>query len=196
MREILQYSLSDILKTVYALLITRVFYRGARLIRRPFHIRGKRNLKYGKNFTTGYSCRFELFGGEGCLSMGDNCNLGDNVHLVASDSVVIGNNFLSASKVFISDTSHGNYSLFKGKISDPKQPPNERPLHSVPVSIGNNVWLGENVVVLPGSKIGDNCIVGSNAVVSGEIPSDSIALGIPAKVIKRYDYEEEAWIRL
>lgn len=196
MREIFQYSLSDIVRTAYALIVTKLFYRGARLIRRPFHIRGKKNLKYGKNFTTGYSCRFELFGSQGCLSIGDNCNLGDNVHLVASESVVIGNNFLSASKVFVSDTNHGNYAASGGEVSHPTHPVNDRPLHSNPVLIGDNVWLGENVVVLPGSRIGNNCVIGSNAVVSGEIPDDSIAVGAPAKVIKRYSYEKEDWVRV
>lgn len=55
------------------------------------------------------------------------------------------------------------------------------------VWIGNNVWFGENVTVLKGSHIGDNCIIGINSVVMGEIPQNSVAAGCPAKVICSLD---------
>lgn len=53
-----------------------------------------------------------------------------------------------------------------------------------PIQIGNNVWVGMNSVVLPGSVIGNNVIIGANSTVSGNIPSNSIAVGSPCKVIK------------
>jgi len=55
---------------------------------------------------------------------------------------------------------------------------------SSPIIIGDNVWLGMNVVVLPGVKIGSNVIIGANSVVSHDIPSDSIARGNPCEVFK------------
>lgn len=55
------------------------------------------------------------------------------------------------------------------------------------VWIGDNVWFGENVTVLKGSKIGNNCIIGINSVVMGEIPNNSVAAGSPAKVICSID---------
>jgi len=59
-----------------------------------------------------------------------------------------------------------------------------------PVVIGSNVFIGFNVTVLPGAIIGDNCIIGAGSVVSGNIPKNSIAVGNPAIVIKKRDFEE------
>lgn len=55
------------------------------------------------------------------------------------------------------------------------------------ISIGNNVWFGENCTVLKGVTIGDNCIIGFGSVVTKDIPSNSVAVGIPAKVICTLD---------
>ena len=53
-----------------------------------------------------------------------------------------------------------------------------------PVSIGNNVWIGGSVVILPGVTIGDNVTIGAGSVVVHDIPSDSIAVGNPCRVVK------------
>ena len=53
-----------------------------------------------------------------------------------------------------------------------------------PVTIGNDVWIGGNVTILPGVTIGDNCTIGAGSVVTHDIPANSIAVGNPAKVIK------------
>ena len=55
------------------------------------------------------------------------------------------------------------------------------------VKIGNNVWFGENVTVMPGVEIGDNVIVGIGSIVTKSIPSDSVAAGVPAKIICTFD---------
>lgn len=53
-----------------------------------------------------------------------------------------------------------------------------------PINIGDNVWIGANVCVLPGVNIGDNCVIGAGSVVVNDIPPDSVAVGNPCKVIK------------
>lgn len=53
-----------------------------------------------------------------------------------------------------------------------------------PIEIGNNVWLGMSVIVMPGVKIGNNVVIGANSVVTKDIPSNSIAYGNPCKVVK------------
>lgn len=69
-------------------------------------------------------------------------------------------------------------------------PPIKRQLNSKGETIiGNKVWLGDNVVVLSGVKIGNNSIIGANSVVTKDIPSFSIAVGSPAKVIKTISQE-------
>ena len=59
--------------------------------------------------------------------------------------------------------------------------------------IGDNVWIGENVVVLPGADIGKGSIIGANAVVKGKIHDNSIAVGSPAHVVKKWNNDTENW---
>ena len=190
-----RYSLSETVRSAYSLALTKAFFPGARLVRRPVYLRNRRQARLGAGFTTGYSCRFDLGGGRSSgitLTVGSNCHMGDNVHIVASESVTIGDNCLLASKIFISDTSHGNYQ--GDGQSSPASDPNSRPLHSRPVAIGTNVWIGENVCVLPGVSIGDGAIINANAVVTKDVPAASIAAGVPARVIKQWDDASGKWL--
>ncbi len=57
--------------------------------------------------------------------------------------------------------------------------------YAKPIEVGNNVWIGGNVVVLPGVRIGDNCIIGAGSIVTKDIPENSIAVGNPCRVIKK-----------
>ena len=65
-----------------------------------------------------------------------------------------------------------------------------------PVTIGRETWLGENVLVLPGVTIGKHCVIGANSVVNTSIPDYSVAVGAPARAIKRYNPETGVWERL
>lgn len=159
----------------------------------PLYIRGRRSFVIGKNLTLGHSCRFDLEGDKKTLFVGSDCEFGDNTHIVAHQKVEIGDNVLVASKVFITDTDHGCYKN-DGQDS-PKTHPKERKLVSKSVAIGNNVWIGENVVILPGSTIGNGCIIGANSVVSGSFHDGCMIVGAPAKVIKEWDDEEGVWKR-
>lgn len=58
-------------------------------------------------------------------------------------------------------------------------------LHPAPVHIGRRVWLGANVTVLPGVSIGDGAIIAAGAVVTKDVPANTIAAGVPAKVVKK-----------
>ena len=188
-KEVLKYSFSDFIRMGYAFVLTKIFYPGALLVRRPISIRQKKGFHYGKRLTTGKNCRIEIFA-EGVIEMGSGCQIGDNTHLVASKSVRIGNDCLFASKIFVSDTSHGSYG------ADPSSPlefPNSRPLVSNPVVIGDRVWLGENVVVLGGVTIGEGSIVGAGSVVTKSIPANCIAVGSPARAIKKYNFDNQIW---
>lgn len=190
-----EYGVAEFLKNGYSYILTKIFYKSARLIRRPFYLRGKSSLQLEKGLTTGYNCRFDLLGeGKKTLFIGENCEIGDNVHIVAREYVELGDNCLLASKIFISDTNHGDYSgTFEH--SNPKIVPNKRPLYTSKVSIGSNVWIGDNVCILPGVTVGHGSIIGSNSVVNSDIPANSIAVGSPAKVVKQYDFNESKWVR-
>ena len=190
-----RYSISEAVRSGYALALTKAFFPTARLIRRPIYIRGRRHAQLGPGLTTGYNCRLDLRSDNPnriTLSVGSDCHLGDNVHIVAYESVRIGDNCLMASKVFISDTSHGAY---HGEAqSRPDSMPNLRPLLTRPVVIGDNVWIGENVCVLSGVSIGNGVIVNANAVVTKDVPAGCIVAGVPARVVKRWDEDSDKWL--
>lgn len=193
------YSVGEIIRNAISLIYTKLFYKGARLIRRPIFVRGRKYLKYEEGLTTGYNCRIEMFdtgkGADKKLIIGKNCKIGDYVHIAAGEQVEIGENVLMGSKILISDLNHGNYSDICPQ-STPDIPPDKRPIHTRPVIIGNNVWIGDNVCILPGVKIGDGGIIGSNSVVNKDIPSNCIAVGAPAKVIKMYDKQTKKWVKV
>ena len=169
------YSPSEYIKNIFSLIMTKLTIRQARFIRRPIYIRGRKSLSGCVALTTGRFCRFDLEGSRPTLFIGENCEMGDMTHIVAHEKVEIGNNVLIASKCFISDTSHG---VYKGENQDsPGTPPNQRKLVTKPVKIGNNVWIGENAVILAGAEIGDGCIIGANAVVSKRISDGCIVVG-------------------
>lgn len=153
-------------------------------------------MKIGLNFTTGKNCRLEVFSSSKTklLVIGNNVQINDNCHITATTNggVTIGNDVLIASKVLISDTNHGIYSG-NGAHSDPRVPPANRPLVSAPVQIGDRVWLGDGVVVLSGVSIGAGTVVGANAVVVTDLPENSLAVGVPAKIIKEYNIGSGQW---
>lgn len=186
-----KYSASEFLKNIYSLIMTKIYIPQARLIRRPTYIRGVKSLDGCKNLTMGRFCRFDLDGEKKTLYIGSNCEMGDMTHIVAHNSVEIGENVLIASKCFISDTNHGNYS---GDNPDsPETKPNKRRLTVGKTKIGNNVWIGENAVILSGANIGDGCIIGANTIVSKDISSASIVVGTN-KIIKQWNDREKKWI--
>lgn len=126
------------------------------------------------------------------IAIGDGVSFSDDVHISSIESIVIGNNVMFGSRIFISDHSHGAY---KGDLqSRPEEPPSQRRLgNGGPVSIGNNVWIGDNSVILGPATIGGGAIVGAHSVVRGIIPSNSMVAGSPARVIKRFNSRTGFW---
>jgi len=193
------YGFCGFINLVKDVLITRLevilYWKSSiRIIRRPCYVRGRKHISLGNGFTSGVGMRFDAFPVHGhlCLEIGDNVQINDYVHIGAVNSVKIGNNVLIASKVFISDHNHGFYGL-NGRHDSPLSIPKDRELSFSTVTIEDNVWLGEFVVVLPGVTIGRGSIIGSMSVVSKSIPAFSIAVGSPAKVIKKYNFETSTW---
>jgi acetyltransferase-like isoleucine patch superfamily enzyme len=178
-----RYSPSEFVKNVYSLVMTKITMPYARFVRRPIYIRGGKSLAGAEGLTTGRMCRFDLEGNKKTLKIGNNCEFGDYTHIVALNDVEIGNDVLIASKVFISDTNHGQYS--GDNQSNPSTTPRDRKLTKGSVKIGNNVWIGENAVILSGSKIGDGCVIGANSVVSKEVPDNSIVVGAN-RILRQY----------
>ncbi len=192
------YTPSELAHLTISLVLTKLFYPGATLIRRPFIMRGRPRFSYGKGFTTGRACRLETFGRKQDLKkklvLGENVHIGDYVHIAAADEITLGDNCLLASHVFISDLDHGDYSD-AADCTRPDSDPSCRPLHTAPVHIGSNVWIGEGVCILKGVTIGDGCVIGARSIVTKDLPEGSIAVGAPARVVKSFDPESGTWNR-
>lgn len=188
-----KYSISEFVGTTYSLILTKVFMRQSRLIRRPVYLRGIRSVDGASGLTTGRFCRFDLDGERKTLYIGNNCEMGDMTHIVALNNVKIGDDVLIASKCFISDTNHGEYSGIEQ--DSPLEKPNHRKLKSGSAKIGDRVWIGENAVILSGADIGDGCIVGANSVVTKKIPPQSMVIG-NNKIIKKWNESTHKWERI
>ena len=121
------------------------------------------------------------------LKIGNNCNIGQYNHITAVNKIVIGDNLLTGRFVLITDNSHGHFNYDNLKI----HPSKRQVVSKGEVVIGNNVWIGDKVSILPGVHIGDGCVIGANSVVTYDIPSYSIAVGNPVKVIKTIISKED-----
>ena len=193
-----RYSICEIIRMTYFVIRTKLIFKQARIIRFPIDIRGRRFIKVSSGFTTGRGCRMEAYPADGksvVIKIGKNFQMNDYVHITGLCGIEIGNNVLLASKVYISDSSHGSY---QGDENDshPDSIPKDRPLFYKKVTIEENVWLGEHVSVLLGVTIGKGSIIGANSVVVKDIPSYSIAVGCPARVVKKYNFEVDRWERV
>lgn len=106
--------------------------------------------------------------------------IGDDCHITASNSVIIKDHVLLGKKVTITDNAHGDISIDSLQIY-----PSRRPLISKgPVVIGSRVWIGDKATILPGVTIGEGTIIGANSVVTKDVPSYSVAVGVPAIIVK------------
>jgi len=129
--------------------------------------------------------------GQECLvtpvvTIGDRCLIGRGSGIVGHFSISIGNDVWTGHHVYITDQNHG-YEDITIPISKQSQP--ERA-----VSIGDGSWLGHGSVVLPGVTIGRHVVIGANSVVTKDIPDFSVAVGVPAKVIRRFDESRREWL--
>jgi acetyltransferase-like isoleucine patch superfamily enzyme len=193
-KKISNYSLIGIFNLFINYLFTKLIFPSARIIRLPIYLKGKKYIKIGKNFTSGVGLRIDALPEDKrkCIEIGDDVQINDYVHIGSILSVKIGNNVLIGSKVYISDHNHGYYGL-NNIHSDPLVPPIKRNLSASPIVIEDNVWIGEFVAILPGVTIGKGSIIGAMSVVTRDIPPYQIAVGSPAKCIKKYNFSTKKW---
>lgn len=130
------------------------------------------------------------------IHIGDNVSFGNDIHIGCVSKMMIGDNVLCGSNIVILDHDHGCYSHGSNIHSSPNEPPAGRRLASAPIVIGNNVHIGEYVVVLKGVEIGAGSVIGAGAVVTRSIPANCLAVGNPARVIKKFDFNKGQWMNV
>jgi acetyltransferase-like isoleucine patch superfamily enzyme len=120
------------------------------------------------------------------VSIGDHVLIGKGSGIVGHNRIEIGDDVFTGHHVYITDANHGyeDRTLPIGKQFAPTRP----------VRVGSGSWLGHGTVVLPGADIGRNVAVGAGSVVTGALPDFSVAVGNPARVIRRH-VEGQGWVR-
>jgi acetyltransferase-like isoleucine patch superfamily enzyme len=136
--------------------------------------------------SAGVSPQHEL-GDVEIVTIGARCLFGRGSGIVAHERVVIGDDVFTGHHVYITDANHG--------YEDRTVPPSQQFAPPRPVSIGSASWLGHGTIVLPGSTIGRHVIVGAGSVVAGALPDYCVAVGNPARVIRRY-VEGQGWAEI
>ncbi|WP_084779953.1 acyltransferase [Planobispora rosea] len=112
------------------------------------------------------------------VRIGRSCSIGRGSHIVGHQSIDIGDHVFTGPYVYITDQNH--------VYDDPETPIGRQWPRNRPVSIGSGSWLGTGAIILPGTRIGRQCVVAGGAVVRGEFPDHSVIAGIPARVVRRY----------
>jgi len=155
----------------------------------PLLIHGPKNIEIGSNVYIGYKAwlgALPLTGNRNCrLIIEDGVYIGNYNHIYATSYIRIGTKTMIADKVYIADNQHS--------FDDITQPFFGQPIKQLKeVSIGEWGWIGENVCII-GASIGKSCIIGANSVVTKDIPDYCIAVGSPAKIIKRFCFDDKIW---
>lgn len=123
-------------------------------------------VNHGSPLAVGRDVYLKRHGG---LTLGNRCAIGSFTRIWNYAPIVIGDDFMSAGGLTLNSASHDPVTL---------QP------FGTPITIGNRVWCGQNVTILAGVTIGDDVVIGAGSVVTKSIPSNCIAVGVPARKIR------------
>jgi acetyltransferase-like isoleucine patch superfamily enzyme len=121
------------------------------------------------------------------IEIGDQVSIEQNFHLTCAKSVKIGKGTAIAANVTITDIVH--------PYEDIRFSPEVQLIKTDEVTIGENCKLYNNVVILPGTKLGNHNIIGANSVVTGIFPDYCVIAGSPARIVKKYNVERQMWTK-
>jgi acetyltransferase-like isoleucine patch superfamily enzyme len=116
---------------------------------------------------------------EGVVEIGDKTVLGQECTISAYQRVRIGEQCVVADRAMFIDFDHG--------VVDAERPIRLQGIYKRDVVVGSNVWVGYGACILRGVRVGDNSIIGSNSVVTRDVPANAVVGGVPAKVIRMRD---------
>ena len=160
---------------------------------KPLRIIGGGKIYIGDNVNILNEARLETitdFGEEkynGKLVIGSGTSIEQNCHIIAADELVIGERCMFSAYIYIADCNH-HYAI--------GQDIHKTGLEIKKTKIGDDVFIGIGAKIMPGVTIGNNCIIGANSVVTKAIPDYCIAAGIPAKIIKKFNFQTSNWEKI
>lgn len=179
------------LRLLFSLILSKICFPTARIVRYPFYIRKEGKLSIGVGFSANVGLVLDVFGKDSQLIIEDNVMANYRLHIGAAKYVKIGSNTLFGSDCTVMDHSHGGYK--GGYHSDPSIAPIKRELVSSSIVIGNNCWFGDRVFIMPGVTIGDGVVVGAGSIITKDLPANCLAAGVPAKIIKKFSNITKRW---
>lgn len=154
-----------------------------------FISQNKRNLFLGKMVRIYPGARIEIVDGKGTITIGNNVSIGQNLHITSYyGDLYIGDNTVISGSVMINNNDHEYKNIDRG-ITD-------QPLVYKKTKIGKDCFIGYGAVILPGTILGEHCIVGANSVIRGKFEPYSVVVGAPGKVVKRYDASLNRWVKV
>jgi acetyltransferase-like isoleucine patch superfamily enzyme len=151
------------------------------VIQIPVRLAGEHRIRIGTGVFVGSGSWLQTLGSapEVRLEIGDGTSIAGNCVISAAHAVRLGRDVLLARNVYISDHIHA--------YADTSRPVIGQGIDKLAaVVVDDGAWLGQNVVVCPGVRIGRGAVVGANAVVTDDIPDYTLAVGAPARVVKRF----------
>jgi len=160
----------------------------------PIGIVGKKRIFLGNNVVINEFSRIEAISKWNSLNynskiiVGDNTSFSQFLHITTASSINIGSNCCFASRCMITTIDH-LYDEINVKVTSQNITTND-------VIIGNYCYFGMDVKIFPGVVIGDNVIVGANSIVLHDLPSYTVCVGIPAKPIKKYNFDSGKWEKI
>lgn len=157
-------------------------YGSGSVLERPLRLSGERRIRIGRDVFVGAGSWLQVL--DGCesgvaITIGDGSSFSGGCVISAAGSITIGQRVLLARNVYVADHQHAFEDTSRAVLDQGVD-------RVMPVEIGDGAWLGENVVVGPGVRIGAGAVVGANAVVLSSIPDHCVAVGAPARVIRRF----------
>lgn len=183
----------DVHKFFWALrgIVYKLFFRhfgNLSYIGKPVSIVGKRNIYVGNRVRIYPGARMEALG-TGKIEINENTSIGQNFHITSGDErLVIGRDTTISGNVCITNIDHDYREIGKHILKQK---------HMVSTTkIGENCFIGFGAVIQAGTVLGKQCIVGSNAVVRGTFPDYCVIVGVPGKVVKRYNAGTGNWERV
>ena len=151
------------------------------VIQLPARFKNPHRIAIGSGVFVGAGAWLQVLDADGgvALEIGDGASIAEGCVLSTAGSVRLGTKVSFARNVYVADHSH--------RYEDTTRPSLEQGITDVqPVAIGDWAWLGENVMVMPGVRIGRGAVIAANSVVSRDIPDFSVAAGAPARIVRRF----------
>lgn len=169
-------------------------YGSGVIISHPLFIIGKKRMTIGNGVRFLDGARIECISEhngvvfDSYIHIGDNTSFEQGAHITSAGALDIGSNCVFSARVMITNISHDYKQIGVNVLKQDYLVKN--------VEIGDNCFVGMDVKIFPGVKIGKNVIVGANSIVMTDLPDYSVCVGVPAKPIKKYSFETNNWERI